>query len=266
MVDTLVVIPCYNEAGRFPVPEFERFLAQVPEVGFVLVNDGSRDETLRILRDVEARHRGNVDVVDLQPNGGKAEAVRRGMQFAMERNPRYIGFWDADLATPLASIVEFRNVLESRPQVDWVIGARVRLLGRRVDRKTLRHWLGRVFATLASLILRIAVYDTQCGAKLFRRNQALTLALKEPFASRWFFDVEMIGRFVNLLRGAGDPHPENRIVEVPLQTWIDVAGSKLRPLDFLRAIWELAGIWLRLRSWPPVVAEASEKLGIAPKD
>ena len=266
MVDTLVVIPCYNEAGRLPVQEFERFLAGTTEVGFVLVNDGSRDETLKTLRDIAARHTGRVDVLDLQPNGGKAEAVRRGMLFAMERNPRYTGFWDADLATPLPSIVEFREVLESRPQVDWVIGARVRLLGRSVDRRTIRHWLGRVFATLASLILKIAVYDTQCGAKLFRNDQALTLALSEPFPSRWLFDVELMGRFVNCWRDAGDPHPERRIVEVPLQTWIDVAGSKLRLLDFVRASWELAGIWWRLRSMPRVIQEPPKKLGIAPKD
>lgn len=248
MVDTLVVIPCYNEAGRLPIQDFERFLAETPETGFVMVNDGSRDNTLTVLRDLAARHPARVEILDLQPNGGKAEAVRRGMLHAMERNPRYTGFWDADLATPLQSIVEFRDVLERRPQVDWVIGARVRLLGRRIDRKTVRHWLGRIFATLASFILRIAVYDTQCGAKLFRRDQALALVLRDPFPSRWFFDVELIGRFVNLRRAAGDPDPGGRIVEVPLQTWIDVAGSKLRALDFVRASWELGGIWWRLRS------------------
>ncbi|HKP49129.1 MAG TPA: glycosyltransferase [Gemmatimonadales bacterium] len=265
MVDTLVVIPCYNEAGRLPVQEFERFLAGTSQVGFVLVNDGSRDETLKTLNEIAGRHPGRVDVLDLQPNSGKSEAVRRGILFACERNPRYTGFWDADLATPLSSIMEFRDVLETRPEVDWAIGARVRLLGRRVDRKAVRHWLGRVFATLASFILKIAVYDTQCGAKLFRRDQALALSLKESFPSRWFFDVELIGRFLNLWRDAGDPHPEHRIVEVPLQTWIDVAGSKLHALDFVRASWELGGIWWRLSSGSRLVGETS-KLSIAPKE
>lgn len=250
MSDTLVVVPCYNEAGRLPIEQFERFLAEAPEVGFVMVNDGSQDDTLGMLRSLAARHPERVEVLDLQPNGGKAEAVRRGMLQALERKPRYTGFWDADLATPLPSILEFRRVLEDRPQVDLVIGARVRLLGRRVDRKIVRHWLGRVFATIASLTLKLPVYDTQCGAKLFRADQTLALTLRAPFRSRWFFDVELIGRFANLRRGEGDPAPENRMVEVPLQTWIDVAGSKLRPLDFARAFWELGGIWWRLREGP----------------
>ena len=263
MVDSLVVIPCYNEADRLRVLEFEHFLANTPEVGFVMVNDGSRDETLPVLRGMAERHPGRVEVLDLQPNGGKAEAVRRGMLFAMERNPRYTGFWDADLATPLSSIVEFLAVLERRPSVDWVMGARVRLLGRRVDRHTVRHWLGRIFATLASFAIGIPVYDTQCGAKLFRSDQALALTLKEPFASRWFFDVELIGRFVNLRRQAGDHRPEHRIVEVPLETWIDVAGSKLRPLDFARAFWELGGICWRLRTRPPTSGQRAVESGSA---
>lgn len=259
--DTLLVIPCYNEAGRLPVQEFEHFLAQAPEVGFVMVNDGSRDDTLSVLRAMAERNPGRIEVLDLQPNGGKAEAVRRGMLHALERNARYTGFWDADLATPLSSVLEFRTVLETRPQVDWVIGARVRLLGRRIDRHTVRHWLGRIFATFASFALGIAVYDTQCGAKLFRADQALALTLRDQYLSRWFFDVELIGRFVNLRRNAGDAHPEHRIVEVPLEAWIDVAGSKLKPLDFVRASWELAGIWWRLRARSGTRDMVAQKLG-----
>ena len=246
--DTLVVIPCYNEAARLPLQSFDRFLAQTTGVGFLMVNDGSHDDTLGLLQRFAEGYRGRVEVLDLQPNSGKAEAVRRGLLQAIDRGARFTGFWDADLATPLETILEFRSVLVERPEVDWVLGARVRLLGRRIDRRTVRHWFGRVFATIASLALGIAVYDTQCGAKLFRRDQALSLSLREPFASRWFFDVELIGRFLNLRRESGERTPEARIVELPLQTWIDVAGSKLGAIDFVRAAWELAGIWFRLRT------------------
>lgn len=246
--ETVVVVPCYNEADRLPVAALERFLDREPGVGFLLVNDGSRDGTLALLRSLAGRRTaGAVEVLDLEVNRGKAEAVRRGLLRALDRGARYVGFWDADLATPLEAIPDFRRLLEERPALDWVIGARVKLLGRQIERQALRHYLGRVFATVASLILRIPVYDTQCGAKLFRRNAELGSVLAEPFGSRWVFDVELIGRYLNAWRARGEAAPEERIYEFPLIRWMDVKGSKVKPTDFVRAMLELLGIWLRLR-------------------
>jgi glycosyltransferase involved in cell wall biosynthesis len=246
--ETVLVVPCYNEATRLSVDAFDRFLGSYPRVGFLLVNDGSRDDTLQVLRAIAARHRdGVVEVLDLGRNRGKAEAVRLGLLRALERSSTFVGFWDADLATPLEAIIDFRGLLFDRPTLDWVIGARVKLLGRRIDRQALRHYLGRVFATAASLTLGIAVYDTQCGAKLFRRNPELEAVLQESFASRWVFDVELMGRYLNAWRRQGDAIPEERIMEYPLHSWHDVRGSKVVPTDFLRAFLELAGIAIRLR-------------------
>ena len=96
-----------------------------------------------------------------------------------------------------------------------------------------------MFATAASLILRARVYDTQCGAKLFRAGPALTDALATPFLSRWAFDVEFLGR---LLIGtpAVPPLPLNAIVEVPLPVWHDVEGSKLGFGGMARTLRDLA--------------------------
>lgn len=246
--ETVLVVPCYNEAARLSVEAFDRFLGSNPRVGFLLVNDGSRDDTLQVLRAIAARHRdGVVEVLDLGRNRGKAEAVRLGLLHSLERSSTFVGFWDADLATPLEAVIDFRGLLFDRPALDWVIGARVKLLGRRIDRQALRHYLGRVFATAASLTLGIAVYDTQCGAKLFRRTPVLEAVLQESFASRWVFDVELIGRYLNAWRRQGDAIPEARIMEYPLHCWQDVRGSKVSPTDFFRAFLELVGIAIRLR-------------------
>lgn len=103
------------------------------------------------------------------------------------------GYDDADLATPPAEMLEIIRQLEERA-VQAAIGSRVARLGRRIERRAARHYLGRVFATPAPAALQLPGYDTQCGAEVFRAGPALTAALAEPFISRWPFDVEIIGR------------------------------------------------------------------------
>ena len=54
------------------------------------------------------------------------------------------------------------------------------------------YYLGRLFATLASTLLDVRIYDTQCGAKIFRSTDDLKIVLSKPFLSSWIFDVELI--------------------------------------------------------------------------
>jgi hypothetical protein len=115
------------------------------------------------------------------------------------------------------------------------------MLGYQIDRSAVRHYLGRVFATAASLILRARVYDTQCGAKLFRAGPALSEALSAPFLSRWAFDVELLGRLL-IGTAAVAPLPIAAIVEVPLAIWRDVAGSKLGLAGMVRTLRDLARV------------------------
>lgn len=248
-VSCLLVVPCYNEAGRFHADIFSHFLSGNGRVSFLFVNDGSSDSTLLRLQEFCGAHPGRASVLDLQPNGGKGEAVRRGLLHALAIAPSaFTGFWDADLATPLDALPEFLHILEHEPEIDLVFGARIRLLGRHVSRNPMRHYLGRVFATAVSLSLGLPIYDTQCGAKIFRPVPLLQRALAEPFESRWIFDVEVLARFLAAWKPVG-LRPENKIYELPLQTWVDVAGSKLRPRDFLRSFTDLIKIrreYLRL--------------------
>lgn len=228
----IIVVPCYNEERRLPAEKFRTF----PGVEFLFVNDGSRDGTRRVLESLAASDPSRLSVLNLENNSGKAEAVRRGMLAAMERKPDLAGFWDADLATPLTEIPLFLEIFEARPEIEMVFAARVRLLGRNISRRAQRHYIGRVGATLISSTLKMAVYDTQCGAKLFRVSDAMRDLFAKPFLSRWIFDVEIIAR---LAQQRGRDAAARAIYELPVREWHDIEGSKVGGLDFLRSLRDL---------------------------
>ncbi|HEY5373477.1 MAG TPA: glycosyltransferase [Polyangiaceae bacterium] len=240
MQETAIVVPCYNEARRFEPESFvESALAQ-PALSFVFVDDGSTDGTFDVLSRAAERAPKQLSVLRLDANAGKAEAVRMGVLSAFETSAELIGFWDADLATPLYNIEEFAHILQ-RPSVQLAIGSRVRLLGHNVQRSGFRHYTGRVFATLAALALQLPVYDTQCGAKVFRANAAFREVFSKPFELGWSFDVEMLARFARIARRNGTL-PEALVLEIPLREWIDAPGSKLRASHAPRIAAEMA--WL----------------------
>jgi dolichyl-phosphate beta-glucosyltransferase len=242
----MIVVPCYNEELRLPVEQFQRFLSESP-VSFIFVDDGSRDKTLERLECLRKGREDRVFVLALPENRGKAEAVRMGLNFALDRNAQYAGYWDADLATPLGAITEFMAIFAARPDLEMVFGARVKLLGRHVHRKTSRHYLGRVFATAVSVILRMPIYDTQCGAKILRVGPRTRELVAEPFGSRWVFDVELLARYIRRLGSAEAAVPH--IYEYPLHSWEDVGGSKVKPRDFIVAFRDVFWIyWKYMRN------------------
>lgn len=242
LLDALtLVVPCYNEAKRFDAAKFSEALSRFPGLQLLLVNDGSSDATEAVIEAFAATSEARVRTLSLGENRGKAEAVRAGMQAAMD-GVGWIGFWDADLATPLDALEEFANAALRHSGARALLGSRVRLLGREIDRNPVRHVLGRIFATAASLTLDLPVYDTQCGAKIFLADETFRSVLQEPFASRWIFDVELLQRLdAAWLRTTG-LRATAYLVEVPLLAWQDVKGSSVRGRDFLRAGAELAVI------------------------
>jgi dolichyl-phosphate beta-glucosyltransferase len=237
-----IVVPCYNEASRLDLPAFRSFLSAEPSAQLVMVNDGSTDGTLELLHRFAAESPDRVTVVDVQPNSGKAEAVRRGILAAAPRSS-FVAFWDADLATPLCEVDRFQRRFELNPALAMVIGSRVKLMGRRIERRVSRHYVGRVAATAISNVLGLAVYDTQCGAKMFRVDDRLQRVFSTPFITRWLFDVEVIARYRDEYDRAGED-VRNAIYELPLKEWRDVAGSKVKFRDFIRSGTDL----LKIRS------------------
>lgn len=236
-----IVVPCFNEANRLRTAAFLELCRQQPESSFVFVDDGSSDDTSTLLRQLATRAPEQITFFALERNMGKAEAVRRGVLRALESPAELIGFWDADLATPLYNIELFaREFLDF--EIEMVVGSRIALLGHDVKRRPTRHYLGRGFATLAAIALRLPIYDTQCGAKMFRATARFREIFAEPFELTWCFDVELLARLVGtLLRQGGDPR--RQIVELPLREWVDAPGSKLRARHFPSIAWEMARLF-----------------------
>lgn len=239
------VVPCFDEAARLDRGAFLAIADGCSQRSVVFVDDGSRDGTLAVLNELARERPGKIEVVALAANQGKAEAVRQGMLHALAGPGDIIGYLDADLATPPAELERLVELVRNGG-FDVLLGSRVQLLGRAIKRSSARHYVGRIFATCASLSLGLPVYDTQCGAKLFRRTEALAGALAEPFTSRWAFDVELLGRLVRPRPGIA-PIEVTRMHEEPLLAWSDMPGSKLQPLAAVRGGLDLLRLALKLR-------------------
>jgi len=243
MVELVIVVPCFNEGRRLRADGF-RILVEDANTRLLFVDDGSKDDTRRILGAICAELGPQALRLDLPRNQGKAEAVRQGLLAGLQMGAQIVGFLDADLATPAEEMLRLVSTLRcSRAQAAFA--ARVALLGTNIERHAFRHYLGRVFATAASLILDLRVYDTQCGAKAFCASSLLAAALEEPFHARWAFDVELIGRLLAGTRAIPGLKAAD-LLEMPLRTWSDVPDSKLRFVQFPRLGVELIRIHFAL--------------------
>lgn len=236
---TTVVVPCFNEEHRIAERDFLQ-IARLPRMRLLFVDDGSTDATGTILERI-ADSSESVEVFALDSNLGKAEAVRRGLLVAVRKGASVVGYYDADLATPPSELLRLARTMDAHSDLAAVLGCRVARMGSSIKRSLTRHYVGRIYATLASLALGTTVYDTQCGAKLFRVTPSLIAALAEPFRSAWSFDVELLGR---LLQGTGNAPPvgATSFLEVPLDSWRDVDGSKMSFGQAFQAFMDLASM------------------------
>jgi dolichyl-phosphate beta-glucosyltransferase len=234
-----MIIPCYNESARLQVPIFLEFAGRHPHIHLWLVNDGSTDQTWDLLQSMANQMPATIRALNIMPNGGKAEAVRKGIMHVLDlQQYTYVGFIDADLSAPLSEILPlWERIQNSRLKI--IAGARVKLVGRTIVRSPVRHYLGRVFATYQDTLLQLGNYDTQCGLKIFQAHFASQI-FRETFCSNWFFDIEL---FVRARKILGNEGYNKEVEEVPMQEWKEVKGSKLKLADFMKAPFQVYKIY-----------------------
>lgn len=235
-----LVVPCYNEEKRLDAKSFLEWVGARPSRHLLFVDDASTDHTAAVLDRLRQQH-SRVSVLRLDRNHGKAGAVRAGVLQADASE--LVGFWDADLSAPLSEVDRLVDVLVNNPDLLCAAGIRVMRLGARIERSFVRHVVSRVFVTVASSLLKLYAYDTQCGAKLFRRD-AVEPLFGEAFASRWLFDIELYLRLRMLRPDAGF---DGLVCEQMLNEWKAVGRSSLRVRDFVRAPVDLIRIHRRYR-------------------
>lgn len=154
-----IIVPCYNEQDALPI--FYRETTKVLETmncdyEFILVNDGSRDNTLPVMKELASKD-PHVLFYSLSRNFGKESAMYAGLCNA---RGDYVAVMDADLQDPPSLLPEMVKTLES--------GAYDCVATRRVDRTgepPIRSWFARRFY---SLINRISDADIVDGARDFR--------------------------------------------------------------------------------------------------
>jgi dolichyl-phosphate beta-glucosyltransferase len=214
-----VIIPAFNEAPRLgkTLDEIFAYLNEQPSASEVIVvDDGSTDETIEVAESCFAKpERGRVEaqVIRVEPNKGKGNAVRTGLLAA---RGSVALFSDADLSTPIAETPKLVGPIRSG-QYDLVFGSRAldrSLIG--VHQPWRREQSGRVFNLVMRILTGLPFWDTQCGFKAFRMDVCRPV-VEGGVIDRFGFDVELL--YIAY-------RAELRLLERAVR-WNDVAGSKV---------------------------------------
>lgn len=240
-----VVIPCYNEEERLLSDEFKDFAHKNLGYHLCFVNDGSTDNTLEVLQKLQQTNPDNISIYNCEQNGGKAEAVRQGVQHLIKDEQfDYIGFLDADLSTDFRDFDDLVKTIENS-DFKIVSGSRIARMGANITKESARKIISTAINLIIQTILGMPFKDTQCGAKVMDRDIAVKM-FEQKFITKWLFDVEI---FMRMKRYYGKNQAINLICEQPLKRWIHADGSKLSMKDSVKIVGQLFEIAVDYRKW-----------------
>ncbi len=250
--DLLLVIPAFEESQRLPA-FLESLAARLAECNFstaiLVVDDGSSVEESRemvtAVDSIRQRHANVLAPLVLPQNAGKGGAIMAGWN--SEHTARWLGFVDADGSISPDEVARVMGLALATRRTAF-FASRIRMLGRVVARRFVRHAIGRVYATMVGRLIHPGVYDSQCGFKIIPAS-AFAVIRGLLTEQRFAFDVQLLAALLH----CGFP-----IEEVAID-WRDTAGSKVR---FFRDTLQMAESLRRIRraraQWPaaqPIVQE-----------
>ncbi|WP_299607024.1 glycosyltransferase [uncultured Aquimarina sp.] len=240
MIKTGIIIPAYNEYYRLEKEKFCNFLKNNENYYLCFVNDGSTDNTSYMLHQLKETNKEKIYVIDLEQNQGKATAVQTGANF-LNSLPFIdnIAFLDADLSTSLEELDNLTKKLNSQQNLTMVFGSRKGGDSDGIKRSMVRSLLSTFVGFFIQFILQLPIKDTQCGAKVFKK-EIIGNIYNKKFISKWLFDIEI---FLRLKKQVGVKDLMNTISEEPLDNWVEVEGSKITFRDSILIPLNLLFIW-----------------------
>ena len=225
MLQASIVVPCYNEELRMK-PFMDELLRRGKENWeFIFVNDGSKDNTLRILKSYNFR---NKKVISYAKNRGKGYAVKSGI---LEAKGDYIIFIDVDGSIHPSHIKEMLKYLK---RYDVVVGNRS-LKESRVISPFFRKFTGVVFNILTRILFGLKIKDCLCGFKGFKKRAARKL-FGSLISQRWVFDVEIYYKIKK---------SSYSVYELPIK-WEHRDKSKMTLSEIIKVALELLSLRLKL--------------------
>ena len=222
-IDLSIIIPTYNEEKRIlkTLQAYTSFFDKKLRCEYI-VADQSHDSTRKIVKEFMKAHK-NVHLLEL-PGRGKGGAVTEAFKVA---KGSLIGFTDAD--SPVSPEGYYR-MLKGLEGYDAVIGS------RGLSRSDVVQYNQSLFRRFGSFVLGLffvrvmfglKIRDTQCGAKIFRREKILRIIPKMRIRNA-IFDVELLWRFGKT----------GKINEVPVR-WVDSAYSNFRWYEIIPELYWL---------------------------
>jgi len=212
MVKLSIIIPAYNEEDRIrkTVEEYVRYFKN-QDYELLIIPNGCKDKTENIVKKLSEKNK-RIKYKIIKEVVGKGGAIKEGFKIA---KGDLIGFVDADNST---SPEEFQNLLKNIKNFDCIIASRyIKKSIVKPKQGIMRIISSRGFNLLVRILFGLNIYDTQCGAKLFKKK-AIKDVIKKLDITRWAFDIDLL---YNLKKN------KYKIKEYPT-VWEDKSGSKLK--------------------------------------
>ncbi|MCB9638162.1 MAG: hypothetical protein H6727_04545 [Myxococcales bacterium] len=166
------------------------------------------------------------------------EAVRQGILWGFAEGAQAACTWEAEGEVYPEDVEGMFALLHKSEGVDHVMAARLRLLGREIERSLVRLYYERIFATGISLAIDLSVYDTLCFSQVYLPSHSVIETLSRPFSCALLWQAEFLLR--RKMKQAKSPISGQRTLEYPLRHWENHGYSGMWLRHATQVLWEIA--------------------------